>query len=233
RAGATRVEVAGNLKYDLVPEPALLARGRRWRAALARPVLLAANTREGEEAALLRCWSARIAAAPAGAPRPLLLIVPRHPQRFDAVAALVAAAGLTLARRSAWGDEPPAGAAEVWLGDSLGELPLYYAAADVALLGGSFEALGGHNLIEAAACGCPLVVGPHMFNFTAATEAALAAGAVEQVGDLEAGVRRALALLEAPAAAARSAWSARALAFAAEHRGAADRMARALLALRP
>ncbi|MDE2368656.1 MAG: 3-deoxy-D-manno-octulosonic acid transferase [Burkholderiales bacterium] len=232
RGGATRVEVAGNLKYDLVPEPALLDRGRRWRSALARPVVLAANTREGEEAALLRCWCDRAPGIAAGAPRPLLLIVPRHPQRFDAVAALVTAARLTLARRSAWGDEPPGrDASDVWLGDSLGEMPLYYAAADVALLGGSFEALGGHNLIEAAACGCPLIVGPHMFNFAAATELALEAGAVEQVADLDMAVQRALAMVAAPAATERAAWSARALAFAAGHRGAAQRMAGAVLAL--
>ena len=96
------------------------------------------------------------------------VIVPRHPQRFDEVAELVADAGFTLARRSAWADdEPPAEplAADVWLGDSMREMPLYYALADVALLGGSFAPLGGQNLIEAAACGCPVVMGPHTFNF--------------------------------------------------------------------
>ncbi|HSI60625.1 MAG TPA: 3-deoxy-D-manno-octulosonic acid transferase, partial [Ideonella sp.] len=175
-AGAPAVMVSGNLKYDVRPEPALLARGALWREQLARPVVVAANTREGEERALVAAWQR--AGVGAGA-RPLLLIVPRHPQRFDAVAELVEAAGLRLARRSAWAEQPPgdAAGADVWLGDSLGEMPLYYACGDVALLGGSFEPLGGHNLIEAAASGCPIVLGPSTFNFADAAERALRAGA--------------------------------------------------------
>jgi 3-deoxy-D-manno-octulosonic-acid transferase len=162
--------------------------------------------------------------------------VPRHPQRFDEVAALIAAQGHTLARRSTWGDTPPAGAAtaEVWLGDSMREMPLYYALADVALLGGSFAPLGGQNLIEAAACGCPLLMGPHTFNFAQAAELALAAGAARRVDGITAGVRQAVALAAAPSAAdERSAMAERALAFAAQHRGAAARMAREIVALLP
>ncbi len=100
-AGAPVVQVMGNLKFDITPQPALLARGRAWRAALGRPVVLAAVTREGEEAPLLAAWAALPAAG-----RPLLLVVPRHPQRFDEVAALVTQAGLGLQRRSAWDDAP-------------------------------------------------------------------------------------------------------------------------------
>ena len=172
-AGAGHVQVVGNLKFDVTPAPHQLARGRQWRQALARSVVLAASTREGEEPPLLQAWQAL------RGPRPLLLLVPRHPQRFDEVGALVAAAGLRGLRRSAWTDAPPADAAavDVWLGDSLGEMPLYYALADVALLGGSFAPLGGQNLIEAAACGCPLLMGPHTFNFAQAAEQARAAGA--------------------------------------------------------
>lgn len=95
------------------------------------------------------------------------LLVPRHPQRFDEVAQQLQNAGLRVARRSQWADGP-ASQADVWLGDSLGEMPLYYALADVALLGGSFAPLGGQNLIEAAACACPVVLGPHTFNFAPA-----------------------------------------------------------------
>ena len=80
-------------------------------------------------------------------------------------------------------------AADVWLGDSLGEMPLYYGLADVALLGGSFAPLGGQNLIEAAACGCPVVMGPHTFNFAEAAELALDAGAAVRVQSMEEGVR--------------------------------------------
>ena len=225
-AGAPRVEVCGNLKFDLQPDAALLARGRAWRAALTRPVLLGAVTREGEEAALLQAWAALPAAG-----RPLLLIVPRHPQRFDEVAALVAARGLSLARRSAWQGEPPAAAlqAQVWLGDSLREMALYYGLSDVALLGGSFAPLGGQNLIEAAACGCPLVMGPHTFNFAEAAELALAAGAARRVADLEAAMADGLALCADEAQ--RQAMQRAALAFAAQHRGAADRMATEIVAL--
>ena len=158
--------------------------------------------------------------------------MPRHPQRFDEVAALVAQSGLRLARRSAWGDTPPpeAARADVWLGDSLGEMPLYYAAADVALLGGSFAPLGGQNLIEAAACGCPLLMGPHTFNFAQAAELALDAGAALRVDDIVAAVARAVQL---PGSAEQAVMSEKALSFAAQHRGAAQRMAAQILALWP
>jgi 3-deoxy-D-manno-octulosonic-acid transferase len=223
-AGLPRVQVVGNLKFDMTPPPAMLAQGRTWRTALARPVVLAASTREGEEAPLLAAWQGL------PAPRPLLLLVPRHPQRFDAVAALVREAGLALQRRSRWADAPPAdaAAADVWLGDSLGEMPLYYATADVALLGGSFAPLGGQNLIEAAACGCPLLMGPSTFNFAQAAEDAVAAGAARRVTDLPAAVREASALCADPG---REVMAAQATAFAGAHRGAAARMALALSAL--
>jgi len=221
-ATARDVRVMGNLKFDLAPDAALLARGQAWRAAVARPVVLMASSREGEEALLLRAW----AALPQ--PRPLLLLVPRHPQRFDEVAEAVQRAGFDLQRRSLWADDPPGAAttADVWLGDSMGEMALYYAAADVALLGGSFAPLGGQNLIEAAACGCPLVMGPHTFNFALAADLALAAGAAVRVADLPAAVARAVALARGPE---RVQVGERARAFAAMHRGAAARMASEIL----
>ncbi len=220
-AGAPRVQVLGNLKFDMTPSPALLALGQGWRQQLARPVVLAAVTREGEEAPLLTAW----AALPL--PRPLLLLVPRHPQRFDEVAGLVSQAGLRLSRRSLWvAGSPPTEPADVWLGDSLGEMPAYYAAADVALLGGSFAPLGGQNLIEAAACGCPLLMGPYTFNFAQAAELALAAGAAVRVADLAGAVKQALNLIQSPE---QLLMRQRALAFAGAHRGAAARMARSVL----
>ena len=224
-AGAPLVEISGNLKFDMTPEPALLARGGAWRAALGRNVLLAASTREGEEAMLLAAWLR------ASAPRPLLLVVPRHPQRFDEVASILRNAGLTIARRSGWVDAPSVEAlrADVWLGDSMREMALYYACAQAALLGGSFAPLGGQNLIEAAACGCPIVMGPHTFNFAEAAELALAAGAALRVPDMAAGVTTALDLLAAPQRCAQA--SAQALAFAAQHQGAAQRMARRIVSV--
>lgn len=221
-AGVPEVEVCGNLKFDMTPAVEQVARGRAWRAEAARPVVMMASSREGEEEPLLQAWQ-RLRV-----PRPLLLLVPRHPQRFDAVAALVRASGLALAARSAW-QAAPAGDqldADVWLGDSLGEMPVYYGAADVALLGGSFAPLGGQNLIEAAACGCPVVMGPHTFNFAQAAQQALAAGAAIRVQSIDEAVARAAALA---GDAERAAWSARALGFATEHRGAALRMASRVL----
>ena len=217
--GTREVLVVGNLKYDMSPDATQLARGRLWRNALARRVVLAASTREGEEGALLALWTL------VPQPRPLLLIVPRHPQRFDDVARLIDAAGLTLARRSAWVEAPTiqAQAADVWLGDSMGEMALYYASANVALLGGSFARLGGQNLIEAAACGCPVVMGPHTFNFAQAAELALAAGAAIRVTDIEAGLAEALALSRDLKRCDEAVT--RCLSFAAQHRGAAARMA--------
>ena len=224
QAGAPKVEVCGNLKFDVTPAPRLLERGVQWRRALGRAVVVAASTREGEETALLAAWREH------PAPRPLLLLVPRHPQRFDAVAALVEQAGLSFARRSAWpGDPPPeAHALDAWLGDTMGEMPLYYAAADVALLGGSFEPFGGQNLIEAAACGCPVVMGPHTYNFAEAAALSLAARASLRVKDLAEGVQQAISLSED---GQRHRWAERALVFARAHRGATERMAECIDAL--
>jgi len=219
-AGVAEVRVAGNLKYDLQPDTAQAARGQRWRQASPRAVVAMTNTRVGEEGPLLQAW----AALPV--PRPQLLIVPRHPQRFDEVAQMVLAAGLTLARRSRWTDDLPpteALAADVWLGDSLGEMALYYGVADVALLGGSFEPLGGHNLIESAAGGCPIVLGPSTFNFAEAAELALAEGAAWRVAAMPDAVALAMQLLGDRPRLAAAAEHARA--FSARHRGAAERMA--------
>ena len=224
--GAHPVMVSGNLKFDMHPDPVLLERGLHWRQQQHRPVVLAASTRDGEESMLLQVWT------DLPQPRPLLLLVPRHPQRFDAVADEVLDHGLRLLRRSQWGAEPPAdaGLADVWLGDSLGEMALYYACADVALLGGSFAPMGGQNLIEAAACGCPVVMGPHTFNFEQASRGSLAAGAGLRKDTLADAVPAAVDLAQAPD---RNVWVDRALSFAAAHRGAAKLMAQQILQRRP
>ena len=158
------------------------------------------------------------------------LIVPRHPQRFDEVAALAAQHGLRVSRRSQWTGNPFNNAdamnADVWLGDSLGEMALYYGLGSVALLGGSFAPLGGQNLIEAAACGCPVVMGPHTFNFTEAAALAEAEGAALRAADMEEAVRAGLALLGD--SALRTQAVAAGLAFAARNRGATARTVQAL-----
>ena len=231
--GAPVAGVPGNLKFDALPPEALLARGRAWRAAAGgRPVLMLASSREGEE---LEFFQQIGAAALAGSAQaaiknevdpPQWLIVPRHPQRFDEVARLAEQRGLRVSRRSTWADAPAP--ADLWLGDSLGEMPAYYALADVALLGGSFAPLGGQNLIEAAACGCPVVMGPHTFNFSQAAEQALAAGAALRVADMAQGVNSALALAADVPRRATMAESGRT--FARQHQGAAARTAAALRA---
>ena len=247
--GAPVQGVFGNLKFDAIPDAAQLAQGRAWRADSPRPVVLLASSREGEETLWLESVSNLVSNRPLAQQTQAVLaiksgvnqaaqalgdvqwlIVPRHPQRFDAVAQLLEAAGLRVARRSQWPEataqpEP----ADVWLGDSLGEMALYYGLADAALLGGSFAPLGGQNLIEAAACACPVVLGPHTFNFADAAELACAAGAAQRVPDMAHGISAACTLAhDAPALA-----SARAAAtqFAQAHQGGAAATAQAVAAI--
>lgn len=190
--GAPVQSVLGNLKFDLQPDAALLARGIAWRAACSKPVVIVASSREGEEAQWIAQWDGRKFHGVAGQCQ--WLIVPRHPQRFDAVYVMLQQAGLRVARRSQWGDGLPPADVDVWLGDSVGEMSMYYAAAHIGLLGGSFEPLGGQNLIEAAACACPMVLGPHTFNFAQASQKACEMGAAFRVLDMEQGVQLATAL---------------------------------------
>ncbi|MCC6533994.1 MAG: lipid IV(A) 3-deoxy-D-manno-octulosonic acid transferase [Burkholderiales bacterium] len=213
--GATNVHVTGNVKFDIAPAPELVARGEDWRRSwgAARPVFLAASTRDGEEALLLDHLAAiRVANL-------LTVLVPRHPQRFDEVAALLERRGIAYRRRSV--GLPDAGVA-LWLGDSMGEMAAYYAACDVAFVGGSLRALGAHNLLEACALGKPVVIGPSVFNFQEATELGIAAEAVVQVADA-AGVAEEVARLLNDGARARRMGEAGA-AFARSHRGAVARL---------
>jgi len=216
--GARVQAVTGNLKFDATPDAALLARGRAWRTGSERPVLMFTSSREGEEQMLIDALRAR------PLPGVQWLVVPRHPQRFDAVASLFAEAGFTVSRRSTWADAPQPAA--VWLGDSLGEMALYYGLADAALLGGSFAPLGGQNLIEAAACGCPVLMGPHTFNFAQAAEMAAEAGAAFACANLAQALEQAFALVAQPPALAQS--RATALEWSQSHRGATARTLDAL-----
>lgn len=219
-AGARRVVVCGDLGTDFTPPPRLLARGLAWRQSVSRPVVMLAGSRETEEASVLDAWLQR------PAPRPLLVLVPRHRQRIDEVAQLVQARGLTMVRRSSWDDEPAdresANAADVWLGDSQGEMPAYYGCADVTLLGGSFAPLGGLNPVEAAACGCPVVMGPNTFRFAQAARLAERAGAALRVPEVAEAVAVAADLA---ASTRRNQMVQSALSFAQTHRGAARLMA--------
>ncbi len=222
--GAPDVCVTGSIKFDVTPPPAMLDKGAWLRDRIgARPVLLCAITRDGEEALILD------ALVKAEMGNTLLMIVPRHPQRFDEVARLIAAHGLIMRRRSELEEDAPLPAeVQVLLGDSMGEMFAYHVACDVAFIGGSLLPLGGHNLIEACAVGKPVLIGPSTFNFSAASEDAIAAGAALCVADASMLLREALRLLQEDGE--RSAMGARALAFAQQHRGAT---ARTMALLRP
>jgi 3-deoxy-D-manno-octulosonic-acid transferase len=219
--GAERIEVIGNLKFDTAPDPALIDRGREFRRAYGvRPVYLFASTREGEEELLLAAIERRRLFAESSA---IVIIVPRHPQRFDEVARLLETRGAQVVRRSSEAGPKlplPTGAAVI-LGDSMGEMPMYYGASDVAFIGGSLLPLGGQNLIEACAAAVPVVIGPHTFNFAQATRDAIAAGAAERVGDADAAIAAMQAIVAVPAR--RQAMAAAGLAFARQHSGATAR----------
>ena len=240
--GAPVRGVVGNFKFDATPDTGLLAQGRAWRQGAGRSVLMFASSREGEEQMLADILKQKKPISPVDtaqvAPKKIadadrrtdavqLLVVPRHPQRFDEVEALLRHAGLSVSRRSQWADGPEA--ADVWLGDSVGEMPLYFGMADVALLGGSFAPLGGQNLIEAAACGVPVFMGPHLFNFAEASALACGAGAAVACADMADAWARALEAVRQPASlqAMRDA----ALGLGAAHRGAAKKTATEVAAL--
>ena len=176
--GARHVEITGSLKFDVTPPPDAVQLGLAWRRSIgARPVLLCASTREGEEKLILD------ALVKVGRPDWLTVIVPRHPQRFDEVAALADAGGFSVRRRSESGSDTWAAGVDIVLGDSMGEMFAYYALCDAAFVGGSLMPLGGQNLIEALALSKPVLIGPHTFNFQAITEDAIEVGAAVRVAD--------------------------------------------------
>lgn len=227
----------GSLKFDAKPDAAQLERGRAWRQRSERAVLMFASSREGEETILLDALASGPGSvldprqANVGASKPRWLVVPRHPQRFEEVQRLFQARGFSVSRCSGWRDGPDAQAlaCDVWLGDSMGEMALYYGMGDLALLGGSFAPLGGQNLIEAAACGCPVVMGPHTFNFAEAAHQAVKAGAAFEVAGMEAALRMLRRLQQDNAA--RAAAVAACASFMQAHRGCTERTVAALAPL--
>lgn len=225
--GAQNVAVTGNLKFDIEPPPALLELGGQLREQFgaARKVLLAASTRAGEEALLLD------ALQQLHIPGLLLVIVPRHPQRFAEVAALLEQRGIAFQRRSEMeqnGAIPPE--IQAVLGDSMGEMFAYYAAADLAFIGGSLLPYGGQNLIEACAAGTPVVVGPHTRNFAEATRLAVAAGAAVQVRDGDELTAELQRLLDQPDAL--SEMRRQCAGFVQANRGATDKSLQLIASLR-
>jgi 3-deoxy-D-manno-octulosonic-acid transferase len=216
KLGAPTVTITGNLKFDMVVPPSAIERGNALRTQFGaeRPVFLAASTRDGEEVLILQATSKL------QIPGLLTVLVPRHPQRFGQVAEILTKLGIRFQRRSE--DRPIATETQVVLGDSMGEMFAYYAACDLAFIGGSLLPLGGQNLIEAAAVGKPVLVGPHTFNFAEATELAIQAGAALRVADATELAEVVRDLLATPERI--KAMSVAALTFAERHRGATERL---------
>ncbi len=174
-----RVRVTGSIKFDIKLQASLREQAAVLRRSLGteRALWIAASTHEGEEELILDAF----AAVKQALPHSLLVLVPRHPERFAKVAALCRKRDLRTVLRSEGRacDERT----DVFIGDSMGELPLFYAASDVAFVGGSLTPVGGHNLIEPAALGLPLITGPHMFNFTEVSRLLREAGAVTEIAN--------------------------------------------------
>lgn len=211
-----KVQVAGNLKFDSDEDPDAQAAAQRLRGELAaRPIWVAASTHDGEEDILLAAHRRLLRDIPDA----LLVLVPRHPERFAAVATLVARHGMLCARRSE--GELPALDCPVFLGDSMGEMPLYFGIADVAFVGGSLVAVGGHNFLEPAALGLPLLAGTHCFNFQSIADELVGVGALTLLADADALGAHLAALLSD--AGLRTAAGGAARAYVEKNRGACRR----------
>jgi 3-deoxy-D-manno-octulosonic-acid transferase len=229
QCGARAVQVSGNLKFDVAVDVQQLREGEAWRARQGKPVIVAASTREGEEELLLAAWK-QVAQCSA-----LLVLVPRHPQRFAAVAAAARNAGYSVECKSACGLETSANC-QVLVGDTVGEMALYYGLADVVIMGGSLLDHGSQNFIEACACGRPVVLGRSTYNFALAAELAIAAGAAWQTPSAEpaASCREAVQhALDVASSPQQPALRQRALQFVAMHRGALARQLSAVLQALP
>jgi len=212
--GAAEPQVCGNTKYDITPPAEQAQLGVMFKQRLGdRPVVVCASTREGEEALILAAWRANASSA-------LLVMVPRHPERFSEVAELAQSQGFKVQMR---GDEQPVSPdTQVWVGDSMGEMFAYYHAADLVFIGGSLLPLGGQNLIEPASVGKPVLIGPSCFNFSDASQKAFDCGAARQVADakeLVVVIKQLLADTES-----RQRMGLAGLAFSQMHRGASQRI---------
>lgn len=234
RAGARQVEISGNFKFDLHLDRERMTRGAHFSAQLDRRVVVIASTREGEDAPFIEAIRQQVGQRRArghdSGPPLLFMLVPRHPERFDAAAGLLREAGLAHVRRShlltlddgSRSALEACGDAEVILGDTLGEMAWYYACAQVAIVGGSFAPLGGQNFIEASAQGRPVLVGPHTAHFEQAVSDALSAGAIARAADPDQAVRQALQWLDDPASLRRMGEAARD--WVRQHAGAVARV---------
>jgi 3-deoxy-D-manno-octulosonic-acid transferase len=217
-ADPARIRVVGNVKFDMQPGAAVIERGRALRADYlgARPIWVAGSTHAGEEEALV------IAHAELGKTLPgaLLVLVPRHPQRFDAVAAMLSRHGVRFDRHSS--RQPVHADSRVLLVDAMGELTALYAAADVAFVGGSLVPIGGHNLLEPAALGVPVITGPYTANSAEIAGQLIASGGAVEVSDSAALAEVLRRLFADPEERKKMGWRARE--FVERHRGSLARL---------
>jgi 3-deoxy-D-manno-octulosonic-acid transferase len=229
------ISVVGNLKFDVALDEQLVQQGKLWQKELHeshRLMVCAASSRDGEEEVILKAWK-DLLLSNSFAVQPLLCLVPRHPERFTEVADAIHSAGLKFRRRTEWSGMPrDCTGLDIVLGDSMGEMPTYYSAADLVLMGGSLLPFGGQNLIEACAAGCPVLLGAHTYNFQQASLDAIQAGAAKLInGDLFLGESTALMealkdlLLNSPELGK---MSAAAKTYSLEHQGATQRILAAL-----
>jgi 3-deoxy-D-manno-octulosonic-acid transferase len=188
------VQVTGSIKFDLKIDEQLLPRAKALRAqwgAEQRPVWIAASTHEGEDALILQAHRQLLQVHGDA----LLILVPRHPERFNAVHALCSEQFTTVRRSSA---APVDAQTRVLLGDTMGELLFLYALADIAFVGGSLVPTGGHNPLEPAALALPVLMGPHVFNFLEISAMLREAGALQQVDDAQGLAQAVRQLIELP-----------------------------------
>ncbi|WP_371819322.1 3-deoxy-D-manno-octulosonic acid transferase [Polynucleobacter sp. JS-Mosq-20-D10] len=233
--GVKQVEIVGNLKFDVPLDLNLVQQGKSWKQELhskQRLMVCAASTRDGEEAIILKAWK-NLLLGNTFEIAPLLCLVPRHPERFSEVANQIEDAGLTFRRRTEWIETPKGDAGvDVILGDSMGEMPMYYSAADVVVMGGSLLPFGGQNLIEACAAGCPVLLGEHTYNFQQAALDAIEMGAAKRIqGELN--LSEPIALMDALKGlllntAELAKMSSAANSYALEHQGATQKIMAAL-----
>jgi len=233
--GVENVQIVGNIKFDVTLDQTLVKQGKQWQQDLhagKRLMVCAASTRDGEEAIVLKAWKDLLLKNAFAVP-PLLCLVPRHPERFTEVAEQINSAGLKFRRRSEWSGIPSeCSGLDVVLGDSMGEMPMYYSASDLVLMGGSLLPFGGQNLIEACAAGCPVLLGEYTYNFQQAALDAITAGAAKRIGG-EIILGEPIALMEALKelllnATEMAKMSAAATAYSVEHQGATNRILVAL-----
>ena len=230
-----KVDIVGNLKFDVPLDPSLVQQGKSWKQELhteQRLMVCAASTRDGEEEIILKAWK-DLLLSNAFDVAPLLCLVPRHPERFSEVANQIHDAGLKFRRRTEWMETPKSDTGiDVILGDSMGEMPMYYSAADLVVMGGSLLPFGGQNLIEACAAGCPVLLGEHTYNFQQAALDAIEMGAAKRIqGELL--LSEPIALMEALKelllnAAELEKMSSAATAYSIKHQGATKKILAAL-----